>query len=53
MNLPPMLCLSIKGAHGRTWSVMAMFDSKTQKLQTFSLLRVEPWKSLQIPPATA
>lgn len=46
MDMPPMLCFSIDGAYGQTWSVMAMFDAASKKLSSFSLIRVGEWRKL-------
>lgn len=50
MNMPPMVCFSIQGVASQAWSVMAVFDS-SGKLETFSLLRVGPWRELQALPS--
>ena len=49
MNLHPMLCFAIEGLGGQTCSVLAVFDSQSKKLSTFSLLRVGEWRELQAP----
>jgi hypothetical protein len=48
MNMPPMLCFTIQGAGGQAWSVMAVFDSASKKLSSFSLVRVGEWRKLQV-----
>lgn len=50
MNMPPMLCFTVEGIAGQAWSVMAIFDS-SGKLDTFSLLRVGPWRNLVLAPS--
>jgi hypothetical protein len=47
MNMPPMLCFAIEGVASQTWSVMAMFDTASKKLSSFSLIRVGEWRELQ------
>ncbi len=50
MNMPPMVCFGIQGTAGQTWSVMAVFNA-SGKLDTFSLLRVGPWRGLEALPS--
>ena len=49
MNLHPMLCFAVEGMGGQASSVLAVFDSQSKKLSTFSLLRVGEWRELQAP----
>ena len=44
MNMHPMLCFAIEGVASQAWSVMAMFDSVSKKLNSFSLIRVGDWR---------
>ena len=53
VNMHPMLCFSIEGVADQTWSVMAMFDARSKKLSTFSLIRVGEWRELQKPAVQA
>ncbi len=46
-NMPPMLCFPIQGIADQTWSVVAEFDEQTDKLKTFTLLRIGEWRELQ------
>ena len=49
MNLHPMLCFAVEGMGGQACSVLAVFDSQSKKLSSFSLLRVGEWRELQAP----
>lgn len=49
INMHPMLCFAIEGVASQTWSVMAMFDARSKKLSTFSLIRVGEWRELEQP----
>jgi len=47
MDMHPMLCFTVEGVASQTLSVMAVFDTDSRKLVTFSLIRVGSWRELK------
>lgn len=39
----PTLCFTVPGIGEQTWTVMCLFDERTKKLRTFSLVRAGDW----------